>query len=200
MAIIMWQMKENKIPYGTTLANETIIYNVVKEHMRPDSLKFRSLVDEPVSLTKEATKSETSLMKVKKFVDMSLTPTSYNRRQKNSENILRKPPIGIGKSLNGSQQKNSISTKKQIRIGRKLFDSKLPLKIQEDYEDDSDEDMRELFIDSQLSLRCPKTILLVESEYDKLYMNCWNHIASRRFVATEAANIIEKFLSLLKVS
>lgn len=198
----MWQVKENKIPYGTTLANETIIYKVVKEHMRPDSLKFRSSVDEPVSLTKEATKSETSLLKVKKFVDMFLTPTSYNRRQKNSENNSRKPPVGIGKSLHGSQQKNCISTKKQIYIGRKLFDSKLPskLKIQEDYEDDSDDDMRELFIDSQLSLRSPKSILLVENEYDKLYTNCWNHIASRRFVATEAANIIEKFLCLLKVS
>lgn len=67
----MWQMKANKIPYESIEASETIIWNVVKKDVRPDTMfatydksyvegKTRTEVD-----TYKCSKSETSSLQSK---------------------------------------------------------------------------------------------------------------------------------------
>lgn len=202
MGIIMWQLKTNKIPYGLTLANETIIYNVVKEDMRPDSLKELLLISkDSKSSSRSTSKFDSPLLRTDRIITLSLTPVN-NRR--NFENIpelcfAKKPSIMIGKSLHGSLKKNSLSNKKYYCNRRKLFGSKLSGKIEihNEYEDDLDTDLKELFVDNQLKFRSLESVSLVEKEYQELYKRCWDRDTNHRYEATEVINIIKKLICLL---
>lgn len=88
----MWQMKENKIPYTAIQANETILWNVVKHDMRPDSLGIINMLRKEGDVIKKQrinSKSESSFQQFKKFISSSLTPRTYNRNiQKYFSTIL----------------------------------------------------------------------------------------------------------------
>jgi hypothetical protein len=202
LAVIMWQMKENQIPYASIYANETIIWNVVKNDLRPDSLKAKLLSDEPKMFKQSrkvgdghhCSKSESSFLQVKKFISLPLTPKSYNRNvEKIPEILVNKPLRMVEKSSYGSHQKNRIfKNHKQLIIRKKLFESKLSPKLESEENEDC-----EIFIDHQLYLRSPEHILLVESEYVKIYSDCWNRDKSQRYDAVKVSENLRKLIDLL---
>lgn len=196
----MWQLKENRIPYGS-LENETIIWNVVKNNMRPDSLKVCKDVIHVAKKprvfveTHHLSKSETSFVQIKKYISLPLTPKSYNRhREKVPEIFINKPMWLAEKSSYGSHQKNRIfKHNSRLPIRKKLFESKLSPK----FEDDETNDLQELFVDHQLCLRSPEDILSVESEYAKIFHDCWSSDKSRRYEAVKVFNLLQKLINLL---
>lgn len=203
LAIIMWQMKENRIPYGS-LENETIIWNVVRNNMRPDSLKAcmdenhivkksRKMVE-----TQHLSKSESSFMQVKKYISLPLTPKTYNRnREKVPEIFINKPLRLTEKSSYGSHQKNRIfKNNKHFLIRKKLFESKLSPKLEGD-ENEEATDLQELFVDHQLCLRSLEDILFVESEYAKMYSDCWSSEKSQRYDAFKVFNVLQRLINSL---
>lgn len=207
LAIIMWQLKENKIPYGSIRANETILWNVVKRDMRPDSVGIiNNLRDEPnvVKRSHINCKSESSFLQLKKFISSPLTPRSYNRSiQKIPKIFLNKSVKMVEKPLHGTHQKSCISkNRKQLLIRRKLFDAKLSSSLEIDgfdgSEQDSDIDMRNLFVDTQLYLRSPEQILFAENDYDRTYRDCWNRDKKHRYKAIEVQDILKKLLNSLR--
>lgn len=113
----MWQMKENKIPYSSIHDIETIIWNVVKNNLRPDTCP-----------SVEAQKSpQLSCYQPNKIFD---------KRKPFNENV---PRIVVEKS---SHKKLRVTkNKRKVLQRRKLFDSNV-----DDDEDDGQE-MYDLFID-----------------------------------------------------
>lgn len=197
----MWQLKENKIPYGF-LTNETIIWNVVRNHMRPDSLKV-TLLNDDSKISKRSpheicqfSKSESSFLHIKKFFSLPLTPKSFNRNveRRIPEILINKPLRFLEKSSYGSHQKNRIfKHHKQQTIRKKLFESKLSPK----FEVDELSGAEELFVDPQLSTRSAEAILLAESEYVKLYKECWNCDKNRRHEAVAVREILQNLIKSL---
>ena len=48
-AIIMWQLKERKYPYEEIDNNDIIVYNVVKNGLRPNTVLDEFVVSSPVT-------------------------------------------------------------------------------------------------------------------------------------------------------
>ena len=199
----MWQLKENRIPYGS-LENETIIWNVVRNNMRPDSLKARrgdfNLVNQSRKMgeTHHLSKSESTFMQIKKYISLPLTPKTFNRhREKLPEIFINKPMRMLEKSSYGSHQKNRIfKSHKPVLVRKKLFESKLSPKLEGD-ENDIHTDLQDLFIDSQLFLRSPEQILHVDSEYVKIYSDCWSSDKSQRYTAAKVMRILQNLIDSL---
>lgn len=201
-------MKENQVPYGD-LPNQTVMWNVVKNNMRPDS-HWRNFTEfhgkqnsTSAYIVKEVfCKSESSFLQVKKFIDLPLTPKTYNRNIERLPKILiGKPLVVIEKSTFGSLQKNRIlKGKKPILTRKQLFHSKLsPSSEVEDNAPEADLDMKDLFIDQQLSLRSSESILLVESEYIKIYTDCWHRDKHQRYEICKVLKVLQNLISSLWV-
>lgn len=186
----MWQIKENLIPYGTALANETIIYNVVKEDMRPDSLKATLLADLPVKDKTTFTKSESHLLTAKMHIDLSLTPNSRDRKIDKLKEI-RRPKNTIGKLVNGNHQK-----KQSKSYQKKLFSSNIAAKSRLQ-SDESEDDVQDLFPDSEFFMRSFGSEVLLENRYVEMYRNCWSRDKSCRYEAIKTVSVIEDLLSML---
>lgn len=202
----MWQMKENQVPYGD-LPNETVMWNVVKNDMRPDShwRNFTEFHGKQNSMGAQAakefcSKSESSFLQVKKFIDLPLTPKTYNRNLERLPKILiGKPSVVIERSTFGSLQKNrTLKGKKPILKRKQLFHSKLSPSIEiEDNVPATDLDMKDLFIDQQLGLRSSESILQVESEYIKIYTDCWHRDKHQRYEICKVLNVLQNLISSL---
>jgi hypothetical protein len=143
----------------------------------------------------QLSKSESSFVQVKKYISLPLTPKTFNRnREKVPEIFINKPLRLTEKSSYGSHQKNRIFKHKPLLIRKKLFESKLSPKLEGD---ESITDLQELFIDSQLLLRSPEHILLVESEYVKIYSDCWSSTKSLRYDAAKVFKALQKLIDSL---
>lgn len=192
-AIMMWQLKENKIPYEKIHANEIVIWNVVKNDIRPDSRKIARWSDEAnisnrssnlLEETSQGCKSECSYLRAAKFI--TLTPKSINR------NSLKIPEILINRY--GSHQSNRIYNSNKRLLRKKLFESKLSPKIKGD-DKGSRDDIQNLFIDRLT--RSAESVWKVEMEYVNLYRKCWSRDKSCRYVAKEVYNILQKLIESL---
>lgn len=195
----MWQMKENKLPYESISANETIIWNVVKNDMRPDTLWTicNHLKSEPrKTFSEKCCKSESSFLQLTKFMDFPLTPKTYNRSIKKVPEILASKRT-VEKSSTGSLRKTRLSiNQNQIIVRKKLFGS-ISSPSDEAVVVSPDLDMQKLFLDEKLHQRSPERILWIESEYVRTYKDCWNRVKSQRYSAIKLLSIFERFISSL---
>ena len=199
----MWQMKELKIPYESILSNETIIWMVVKKNIRPDSTGI-SMPNNEINFVqrfgrflevKQCSKSESSFMELKKIVDSPVMPTYSIRNIDKNPRILMNKPLRVSeRSLYGSHHRNKIPKKHEI-IRKKLSNCKIISNIFT--QDQDDLDMSQIFIDSQLCLRLPEQILLVESEFIRMFRNCWHRNKHERNTAFEVANKLQQLLNVL---
>lgn len=194
----MWQMKENQIPYGSVYPNETVIWNVVKNDMRPDSLKVRFLSDEShnlkrprSSLSDTQCRSESSFLKIQTFVNLPSTPKSINRMSLMvPQNLQVKKPSPAEKSLHDSYRKNKIDNyKKQLLTRKRLFNTQSSPNGKVGAE--------KLFVDHRIRLRSSESVLLVETEYVKMYKDCWKRERSQRYDAVQVYKILRKLIDLL---
>lgn len=188
----MWQMKENKIPYSSIQANETIIWNVVKNNMRPDSSEL-NLPSYQTPIAKKSRrafetiqcKSDSSFLQVKKSGNLTVTPKSNQ--------IVNKRKLFVSKESLGG-----VSWNKKFFIRQKLFESSLSPDCdgEDENEEPSSENMfRDLFVDRKL--RSPEQIQLVERQYVSMYKSCWSSDRERRFDALKAFDTLQTFINLL---
>ncbi|CRL06352.1 CLUMA_CG018967, isoform A [Clunio marinus] len=171
-AIIMWQMKANKIPYDCIVENETIIWNVVKNDMRPDSITVNFVNKAFNDVTKQQhSKTELSFHQLKKVINSPLTPKFFKRNIENVPDVLINKPLKLLQNLSDATfvpKNQSLKIQKRVSSRKKLFDSHLSSPKQLKNEIKSIDDRQNLFIDEKLHLRSPGAILLVERAEWKL--------------------------------
>lgn len=206
----MWQLKENRIPYGNISKSEIIIWNVVKHNLRPDSL-MNNLADDSNFIKNlcqkksvHISKSEFSFRLFKKIINMPHTPTSYIRNKEKVPGILvTRQENELPLKTYGSNQKNRVNnSQKKVRTRKKLFYTKslkLSPKYEEDYENDDPLnmicDLQSLLIDR--NPRSHAQTLFVASEYEKLYTCCWHHDPCKRPIASDIIIMLQKLINLL---
>lgn len=192
LAIIMWQLKEVELPYGSIYSNEIIIWNVVKNNLRPDSIDSSSpKIKTTLQVTDKSCKSEIKFLQVEKYMGSPLTPKSYLRGSEMIPKIINKTLKLQEKSIYGSNQKNRIrKTRTNFESCRKLFANVQPAAIE-----NSEPDFVDCFIDS--NIYPPEKILLLESEYVRIYKNCWSQNPSSRYSADEIFNSLKTMILLL---
>lgn len=197
----MWQIKENQLPYELIQSNETILWNVVKRDMRPDSFEIIGMLREKNHSSKRRrinSKSQSSFSQLKKFIS-----SPFNRNiQKIPEILVNKSLKTVEKPLCGSHQKSFNSkSHNPVLTRKKLFDTSLSSKLEvSDFnkeEGENDIKFLNIFTDTQLHLRCPERILFIESEYIKIYRDCWSRDRSVRYDAVKVKTIFKEMLSLL---
>lgn len=194
----MWQLKELELPYGSIYSNEIIIWNVVKNNLRPDSINPNTKIKSKAQMLQvnenKSCKSEIKFLQVEKYVSSPLTPKSYNRSSEVIPRIINKNLKLQERSLYGSNQKNRIYKGKTILDSRrKLFENLQTSPAVEKCE----HEFIECFIDLDICSRSPDKILLLESEYVKIYKNCWSQDPSSRYSADEIFNSLQNMITLL---
>jgi serine/threonine protein kinase len=195
LAIIMWQMKEVELPYGSIYSNEIIIWNVVKNNLRPDSIDSSSpKIKSTLQVNeKKSCKTEIKFLQVEKFISSPLTPKSYNRGSELIPKIINKTLKLQEKTLYGSNQKNRIrKSRTSLESCRKLFTNlqSVPSVIET-----SEQNFIDCFIDTHIY--APDKILLLESEYIKIYKHCWSQDPSTRYSADEICKSLNNMITLL---
>lgn len=175
----MWQLKEYKIPYGAIHEIEAIIWNVVKNNLRPDSC---ASVENP----KVSIRFESPYQRNK----MNDTPLKRKSYKGSSENI---PKIFVDKSGNLSSQKKfrPANEKRKSLEGRKLFESNI-----DGCDEDEDREMNNLFIDH--CERLQERVSMVEDKFVKLYQQCWHQDEAQRYSASEVTETLHSFIKLLE--
>lgn len=192
-------MKENKLPYESIHANETVIWNVVKNDMRPDTLSTISSKRGRFKLPQKSCKSESSLLHAVKLWDFQLTPKSSNRSiRKVPEIIVSKQTVE--KSSTGSLRKTRVGfAKNQLVVRKKLFSS-ISSPSDEAVVISPDLDMQRLFLDEKLHKRSPERIIWIESEYVRAYKDCWRRVKSQRYSAIKLLSVLQQLISSLAES
>lgn len=176
--IMMWQLKENEIPYQTIQSNEIILWQVVKNNLRPDSaLLLLHHVDDNSVLGKANSKL---------FCQSDLTTNSNNilkdtslKRTSTPLSIIKKPSAPF-KLLSSSQ--NSKNAKLE-RIDCKSLDLLVDIDNEENDADVSINKFLNLLLNDQLSDHFSllhEKIFELENEYIKLYKACWHKKQSVR--------------------
>lgn len=194
-------MKENELPYSSISANETVIWNVVRRDLRPDSLKLRFLctkaLNRPRSSIDEPSPrslSESSFLQVKAINDSPITPKSLKQNLEMLPEIAFKRIKRCEKSVFASLQKNQIvKIRKEHATRKKLFDSKQSPTPIGDYKDENS--LQQLFTDRQP--RSEELIALVEEEYAAAYKRCWSRDKSERHSAAQIKDLISDLIESL---
>lgn len=194
----MWQLKENELPYGSIDSNEIIIWNVVKNNLRPDCInsKANSFLNVPDKLL--TCKSEIKFLQVKKYINSPLTPKSYNRNSGKVPQIINKNLKLQEMTHYGSNQKYRImkNPKRNFESCKKLFQSP---KEEQQGKRSSDLDFSQCFRDEEIQMRSAENVLFVESEYVKIYSRCWAPDPSVRYCADDICDSLENFVSMLMI-
>lgn len=194
----MWQLKENKIPYESIHDNETIIWNVVKNDMRPDTLTLSKNSKTNASnknLSRKFCKSE-SFLRVTQLMDFQLTPKSSNRNIEKVPEILVNKRIAEKSSTGSSKRTRLGMNKNQLVVRKKLFGS-ISSPSDEVTDVSCNVDMQNLFLDEMLHKRVSQRIQWIESEYVRTYKNCWKRVKSQRYHAIKLLSVYEKLVNSL---
>lgn len=213
LAIIMWQLKENEIPYESIRSNDIIIWQVVKNNLRPDStflllteLNTENCFDEKLqrNISHQYCKSDLMFHEMIKNIAKPLTPTTFKVKggiknlsrtdfRKKRDMLFTKHDCGISQACS-----------KKVDIRKNLFDCKsldLSERIEDDeYEDDLENNYHSnILVDKKLHLRSCKKLFQIDNEYVKLYKLCWHQKESLRPNIVNIFNLIQKFLNRLNV-
>lgn len=179
----MWQLKENEIPYQTIKSNEIIIWQVVKNNLRPDStlLIHKKLNEKPIEIRRDDSK---------KLFRMSLDIKSLTPKK-----LLIKSIEKSSKSdFKQSRTKCDIIGSENI-IRKNLFESILLDSLNNENEDD--EEFYNFLTDQQFYQRKPESLFKIENEYKRLYKACWDEKHLFRPDVEKIYNLIEKFINYL---
>lgn len=198
----MWQLKENELPYSSIYSNEIIIWNVVKNNLRPDSINSKLRINAAHHLNvpgkiNAACKSELRFTHVKKYINSPLTPKSYNKNGGKIPQIINKNLKLQEITHYGSNQKNRMLKRSERRFEscKKLFSS--PKVEKEDSSSDEESEFATLFRDDEIHRRPAECVLSIESEYVKIYSRCWASDPSLRYFVDDLCDLLDNFASLL---
>lgn len=185
--ILMWQLKENEIPYQAIKSNEIIIWQVVKNNLRPDStlLLLNELNEKPMEIRRDdSNKMFRMSLEVK-----SLTPKKW---------LIKSSEKSSRSDFKQNRSKCAINGSKNV-IRKRLFKSKFLDSLNSENED-GDESIK-VFInfltDQQFNLRKPENLFKIENEYMIMYKNCWDEQPLFRPDVEKICNLIEKFINYL---
>lgn len=185
--ILMWQLKQNEIPYQTIKSNEIIIWQVVKNNLRPDStlLLLNDLNEKPMEIRRDDSN---------KMLRMSLEVKSLTPKKlliKSSEKSSRS-------DFKLTRSRCAVNGSKNI-IRKSLFKSTLldSLNNENEVDDGSTKMFINYLTDQQFYLRQPESLFKIENEYVRLYKACWDEKHLFRPDVEKICNLIEKFINYL---
>lgn len=179
----MWQLKENEIPYQTIKSNEIIIWQVVKNNLRPDStlLLLNKSNEKPIEIRKDD-----SIKLFRMSLDIkSLTP----------KKLLIKSIEKSSKSDFKQNRTKCVIKGSENIIRKSLFKSKLLDSLNN--ENEVDDDFINFLKDQQFYQRKPESLFKIENEYIRLYKACWDDKHLFRPDVEKICDLIEKFINYL---
>ncbi|CAH1723852.1 unnamed protein product [Chironomus riparius] len=190
LGILMWQLKENEIPYQTIKSNEIIIWQVIKNNLRPDSklLLFNEFLEKPINIRKgNSSKLFRMPLEVRSLTPKKLLIKSNEKSSKSDFKLNRSKCV-----MKGSENV----------IRKSLFKSKLldSLNNENEVEDESTKVFINFLKDQQFYLRKPERLFKVENEYIRLYKASWDENHLFRPDVEKICNLIEKFINYLSIS
>lgn len=200
--ILMWQLKEHAIPYESIKSNEVIIWQVVKNNLRPDSTILR--LNEKLHGKCEIKRREYSSKLIPcrsnllssaviKTPIRSLTPKKCNLSIINSNKKLSKSDFKHKFLPNSSTKRNLIR--------KSLFEPNYLESLNNRSDSESENDIISIFTDlltdHELYLRKEEDLFKIENEYVRLYKDCWNENQHLRPNVEKIAHLIEKFINYL---
>jgi hypothetical protein len=182
----MWQLKENEIPYSSIKSNDVVIFQVVRNNLRPDSTLLLLSDLEKSSFKEKINRSQckSDLFETKLSPKLN-TPTnrSGNRKLPRTEKIASKKRDKI----------YEIHRETKNRSRKKLFVEKLKV-IDTDEGAETPSCFQNLFADSS---PCDKHEKLfdMENNYINLYKACWHQDPLMRPSAGEICKLIQQFIN-----
>ncbi|KAG5680870.1 hypothetical protein PVAND_010351 [Polypedilum vanderplanki] len=201
IGIIMWQMKENEIPYHSIKSNDIIAWQVVKNNLRPDStLLLLTELNESIRLY-QPMQNFNQFCKSNEFlqipINKSSTPVSFIiKHGKVAHNSLSRSDFKRDKAIKLSESSNLRSIKKLSR--RNLFDSCKSINLLMNIENDqnaSDENYKNLLNLFDNDYHSPhKELFQIENEYIRLYKACWDKNFNQRPNIKDICNTLKKLI------
>lgn len=188
--ILMWQLKENEIPFASIKCNDVIIWQVVKNNLRPDStvlllseLKERISSSEKLLRNHQYCKSDLfDTLQVSPKLNTPAKSFSANRKPSRTE-VMKKRDI----KQDGSRYRNDKSRKN-------LFVDKLKV-VQDEVEPSSPKCFQNLFADGgDLQLLAHEKLFHIENRYIKLYKSSWHEDPMMRPSIEEIISLLQEFL------
>lgn len=189
--ILMWQLKENEIPFASIKCNDAIIWQVVKNNLRPDStILLLSELTEKIS-SKDKLLRNHQYCKSDLFDTLKVSPklnhtpaTSYsaNRKSNSRTEAMKKRDI----KQEGSRFRNDKN-----RTRKNLFMEKLKV-VQDEVEISTPTCFQNLFVDGDLQAN--EKLFHTENRYIKLYKASWNEDPKMRPSTGEILNLLQEFL------
>lgn len=194
--VVMWQLKENEIPYSAIKSNDVVIFQVVRNNLRPDSTLLLLNDIEKSSFKEKIMRNQ--------FCKSDLFETKLSPKL----NTPTKAPLS--KSASRKLPKTELSTKKRDKILEIHRDTKkrsrknlflenfMSIDINDDeYGAETPKYFKNFFADSS---PCDKHFKLfdIENNYINLYKACWNQDPFLRPSTEEVFKLIQQFISLIE--
>ncbi|XP_070498626.1 serine/threonine-protein kinase mos [Chironomus tepperi] len=185
--IVMWQLKENEIPYQKIKSNDIIIWQVVKNNLRPDSslLLLNELNEKPIDIRRDDSNKQFRMsLEVKSLTPKKLLIKSNEKssrsdfKQNRSKCVIKGTGNVIRKSLFRSKFLDSLNNENEVG-------------------DESTKVFINFLTDQQFYLRKPESLFKIENEYIRLYKACWDEKHLFRPDVEKICNLIEKFINYL---
>lgn len=184
--ILMWQLKENEIPYASIKCNDVIIYQVVKKKLRPDStMLLLSELNEKISLKEKRNFKycKSDLLDALQVSPKLNTPVkSFSANRKPSRTEVRK---------NRDIKQEGRDDKKYSR--KNLFMEKFKV-VEDEDELSSPKCFQNLFVQHDLQLRAHEKLFHMENRYNQLYKASWNEDPMMRPSTEEILTLLQEFL------
>lgn len=184
--IVMWQLKENEIPYSAIRCNDVVIFQVVKNNLRPDStILLLNELNEKLS-SKEKLQRNNQYCKSDVFDTLKLSPQLNNTPK--------------AAALTNSVNRKKTRAESGLKHRDKLHKSRKNLFM---------ENLKSITVDNESDPLTPKCFLNVfsnthsyshenlfeiENNYINLYKACWQEDPSMRPSTEEVYKLIQQFL------
>lgn len=187
--ILMWQLKENEIPFESIKSNDVIIWQVVKNNLRPDStILLLSELNEKISTREKLSRNHQYC----KSIDTLKVSPKLNTPTKACSTNLKTSRTEVMKKRNVNQE--SRYRRDKLKSRKNLFVESLKV-VQDEIEVSTPKCFQNLFVDEDLHLRVHEKLFHIENSYIKLYKACWHEDFEFRPSTEKVLNDIQQYLS-----
>lgn len=188
--IVMWQLKENEIPYSTIKSNDVVIFQVVRNDLRPDSTLLLLNDLEKLSVKEKIKRNQ--------FCKSDLFETKLSPKLNTPTNKLHRK---LPRTEIASKKRDKIleiHRETKLRSRKNLFRENLKATDADTEEGgETPKCFKNLFADSS---PCDKHEKLfdMENNYIKLYKACWQQDPLVRPSTDEVCKLIQQLYNSIE--
>jgi calcium-dependent protein kinase len=182
--ILMWQLKENEIPFDAIKCQEQIIWQVVKNQLRPDStVLLLSEMNENFCSQKEKSHRSYQYCNSDLFDTLKISPQNSLKQSRSANKKFPRTEVMKKRDSKPFDRSN-------LKHSRKVLFVENLQPLPETTEISTPKCFQNLFSDKNLQLRHSEKLFHIENNYIQLYKRCWHTDPMMRPNLAEIMSII----------